>query len=61
MPPSPAGVATALGPRAAEERLLAALEEDRAAVRADLRQLARPLRVLVPSKSLRRGDRKSVV
>jgi hypothetical protein len=46
-------VLTASGPRAAEELLLARIEEDQQALRADLRRLARPLYVLVPSMSLR--------
>ncbi len=50
---SPAGVVTASGPRAAEERLLAALETDLLELRADLARLARPLYVVVPSESLR--------
>jgi len=50
---SPPRVETASGPRAAEERLLAALDEDQRALRADLKQLERPLFVVVPSKSLR--------
>jgi len=50
---SPPRVETASGPRAAEERLLAALDEDQRALRADLTLLARPLYVVVPSKSLR--------
>src|SRR6185436_4586193 len=53
MPASAARVVTASGPRAAEELLLAELEEDQRALRADLALLARPLLVLVPSKSLR--------
>ena len=53
MRPSPARVLTASGPRAAEELLLAALEEDQRALREDLELLRRPLFVIVPSKSLR--------
>ncbi len=53
MRPAPLRVETAGGPRAAEERLLAALAEDQRTLRADLGLLARPLYLLVPSKSLR--------
>ena len=48
-----ARVVTASGPRAAEELLLAALEQDQQDLRAKLELVARPLYVLVPSKSLR--------
>src|SRR5690349_5908845 len=50
---SPARVLLAAGPRAAEERLLAELAADQEELRADLARLARPLVVVVPSKSLR--------
>ncbi len=50
--PAPALV-VAPGARAAEAWLLAALEAERAAVRADPRLLALPVRVVVPSQSLR--------
>lgn len=44
---------TALGPRAVEAALFAALEPELGAARADPALLARPLRVVVPSRSLR--------
>jgi len=50
LPGSPAHIVTASGPRAAERKLLESLEELRARSTADL---AAPVRIVVPSRSLR--------
>ncbi|HEU4430777.1 MAG TPA: hypothetical protein VFT98_18595, partial [Myxococcota bacterium] len=52
-PPAEERVWIAPGPRAAEALLLREIAADAAAVRADPRLLAKPLRVIVPSRSLR--------
>jgi hypothetical protein len=52
-PPADERVLIAPGPRAAEKLLLRAIAADALAVRANPRLLASPLRVIVPSRSLR--------
>ena len=47
------GLQVASGPRAVERRLIAAVEADLAEMRCDPRLLARPIRIVVPSRSLR--------